>query len=93
VIDLFHLLSENGWTPYPPGQATQVGKWHVRWVRRCPGGTTVTLYQEPSTLATAGDAAESMRFRVDYAVHDVDEIAAMLAEFTARIDELDHGRP
>ena len=94
VVQLYYLLREQGWTPYPPAArapGTKATKRYIRWVRRWPGGTTVTLYQEPGNLAASGKVAESepRRFAIDYAAHDIPQVVEQLAELTRRIDDAD----
>jgi hypothetical protein len=51
VAGVAAALREQGWTPYPPVPRTANPKYarrYVRWERRWPKGTTISLYQEPA---------------------------------------------
>lgn len=44
-------LWEHGWTPYAPVRRTanpKYAKLYVRWEKRWPNGTVISLYQEPN---------------------------------------------
>lgn len=90
-----HLtLLHEGWTPHAPEArtpGTKATKRYIRWERTWPGGTTVTLYQDAKQLSASNKITEydPRRFHVDYTHTDPHDMWAQLAQFTARIDQLD----
>ncbi|MDG4756197.1 MULTISPECIES: hypothetical protein [Micromonospora] len=94
---VYLTLQHEGWTPHAPEgrtPGTKATKRYIRWERTWPGGTTVTLYQDVKQLSASNKIAEDdpRRFHVDYTHTDPHDVWAQLAQFTARIEELDAAR-
>lgn len=100
VMEVYHLLIGDGWTPHPPHPrepGTKATKRYVRWTRQWPAGTQVTLYQEPNgSLGASGKLWDDdpRRFYVDYTKpqHDIAYVTERLAELTDRVSAADAPR-
>ncbi|MEU8216708.1 hypothetical protein AB0C47_13155 [Micromonospora taraxaci] len=104
VAGVAQALLRQGWTPYPPVRRTPNPKYarrYVRWERRWPFGTVISLYQEPAGfLGTyARMAVDDPRwFSRTYGI-DADgekitaaDVATALAAYADRVTEHDAER-
>ncbi|MEV6349572.1 hypothetical protein [Actinoplanes sp. NPDC051851] len=97
VMEVYYLLIKQGWSPYPPqprDPGTKAAKRYIRWTRHWPGGTSVTLYQEPAGYLGASSKIsddDPRRFYADYTEpgHDITYVTQQLAELVKRVDRHD----
>jgi hypothetical protein len=96
VSQVYLALEQRGWTPYAPAPGTpgtRATKRHIRWVRKWPGGTTVTLYQEPGSIAASNKVGDELRkFHVDYTEHNARQVIEQLDTFTEHVEQADRAR-
>ncbi|RQW98153.1 hypothetical protein [Micromonospora inaquosa] len=104
VAGVAQALLQQGWTPYPPVRRTPNPKYasrYVRWERRWPFGTVISLYQEPAGfLGTyARMAPDDPRwFSMTYGINAEGEkitaadVATALAAYADRVNEHDAER-
>ena len=97
VTQLYDMLERDGWTPAPPASRTpgaRSTRRYIVWRRTWPHGTTVTLYQEATSLATGNNVAadDPRRLYVSYATDDISDTAHALAALEQRVAARDAGQ-
>ncbi|WP_139128813.1 hypothetical protein [Micromonospora nigra] len=104
VAGVAQALLDHGWTPYPPVRRTPNPKYarrYVRWERRWPHGTVISLYQEPAGfLGTYARMApddprwfsETYGINADGEKVTASDIATALAAYINRVSQHDAER-
>lgn len=100
VAGVAAALRKHGWTPYPPVPRTSnptYARRYLRWERRWPNGTVISLYQDPSGFLSvhAKMSTDDPRwFCQIYGNNDGEQasavdVAAAIAAYTERITHYD----
>jgi hypothetical protein len=98
VAQLWQLLVRGDWTPRAPESRSPGSKptrRYLRWERTWPNGTSQSIYQERTWLATGNNITvdDPRRLYASYATGDLTEATEQLAALVHRIDQLDARRP